>query len=332
MPNNPSAAKRMRQEQKRRLHNRRIKSHVKKQLTKARQAIDAPQGRIAFATDRDGTYEIYVMNVAGALQGTAGTNPRNLTHHPAYEWSPTWSPDGRMIAFESDRDGNNEIYVMNDDGSNPRRLTNNGVWDGEPAWSPDGRLIAFRSERDGNPKIYVMDADGSNPRRLTNNEQADDKFPAWSPDSHSLSFASNRTGKYQLYVMPVPEALTQVSSDGTNTRRLTNDSGDDEFSSWSHDGRLIAFVSNRDGNNELYVMPAPVAQAQVNADGTNPRRLTNNPADDNFPSWSPDGRFIAFQSARDGNNQIYVMNSDGTNPRRLTHTAGNDDFPAWAPR
>jgi len=87
---------------------------------------------------------------------------------------------GSRIAFESVRDGNGEIYVMDADGSNQTRLTNNPADDGSPAWSPDGSRIAFYSDRDGNYEIYVMDADGSNQTRITNNP-AGDAFLDWSP-------------------------------------------------------------------------------------------------------------------------------------------------------
>jgi Tol biopolymer transport system component len=91
--------------------------------------------------------------------------------------------DGTKIAFQSDRDGNFEIYVMDADGSDPVNLTNNPAYDAQPAWSPDGTRIAFHSYRDGNYEIYVMGADGSNPVRLTDNPEGDG-YPAWSPGSH----------------------------------------------------------------------------------------------------------------------------------------------------
>ena len=84
------------------------------------------------------------------------------------------------IAFMSDRDGNQEIYVMNADGSNQTRLTNNPGWDESPCFSPDGTKIAFESLRDGDPEIYVMNADGSNQTRITNNP-AYDGHPSWGP-------------------------------------------------------------------------------------------------------------------------------------------------------
>ena len=89
--------------------------------------------------------------------GSDGSNPRRLTYDSAWDGYPSWSPDGRHIAFASERDGNGEIYVMGSDGSNPRRLTYRWAADGLPSWSPDGRHIAFASERDGNGEIYVME-------------------------------------------------------------------------------------------------------------------------------------------------------------------------------
>lgn len=116
--------------------------------------------KIAFASTRDGNYEIYVMN-------PDGTNQTRLTNNNAEDAQPSWSPDGTKIAFDSYRDGNLEIYVMNTDGTGQTRLTNNPAIDGEPSWSPDGTKIAFASWRSGGSNIFVMNSDGSNPVQLT---------------------------------------------------------------------------------------------------------------------------------------------------------------------
>ena len=245
----------------------------------------SPDGsRLAFASERDGNREIYVMDADGQ-------NQTRLTDNDVWEWSPAWSPDGRLLAFVSERDGDFEIYVMDADGQNQTRLTDNGVWDGSPSWSPDGRLLAFVSRRDGNSEIYVMDADGQNQTRLTDNGVWDGS-PSWSPDGRLLAFVSKRDGNSEIYVM---------DADGQNQTRLTGYGVWDGSPAWSSDGSRLAFVSDRDGDFEIYVM---------DADGQNQTRLTPGYAIYGSPSWSPDGSRLAFVSDRDGDFEIYVMDAD----------------------
>jgi dipeptidyl aminopeptidase/acylaminoacyl peptidase len=145
-----------------------------------------------------------------------------LTDTPALNDSPTWSPDGRQIAFVSERDGNKEIYVMNADGSQPTRLTNNNTVDWFPKWSPDGKRIGFVSFRDGNLEIYVMNVDGSQPTRLTNTAGRDFP-PVWSPDGTQIAFNSERDGNYEIYLM---------KADGSLQTRLTTHQAADTFPAW----------------------------------------------------------------------------------------------------
>ena len=206
-------------------------------LTPLMIAVEA-QAQIAFMSNRDGhvhaihgwsTYEIYVMD-------NDGNNQRRLTNNPNDDNSPSWSPDGKRIAFESDRDGHGpfhfEIYVMDADGGNPQNLTNDPNSDSAPSWSPDGKRIVFASNRDGNRdgnrenyEIYVMDADGKNTRRLTNN-RVDDKSPSWSSDGKRIVFSSDKKGNHENYEIYVMDA------DGGNPRNLTNHPEDDEDPAW----------------------------------------------------------------------------------------------------
>jgi Tol biopolymer transport system component len=235
----------------------------------------------------------------------------NLSTGSIVASTPYVEPAGK-IAFESERDGNIEIYVMDADGSSQTRLTNNPTDDNDPAWSADGQKIAFDSNRDGNYKIYVMNADGSALTRLTDN-LTDDGFPTWSADGQKIAFMSARDGNDEIYVM---------NADGSAQTRLTTNQLKDGVPTWSKDGQKIAFVSLRDGNAEIYAM---------NADGSAQTRLTNNPAVDSYPTWSADGQKIAFYSNRDGNGEIYVMNADGGNPTRITNNEAEDGYPTWLP-
>ena len=216
------------------------------------------------------------------------------------------------IAFESTRNGNSDIYVINADGSDLRQLTSHPEWDHAPAWSPDGQRIAFHSLRDGNWEIYVMNADGSGVTRLTNQLERD-WLPSWSPDGKQIAFESHRDGNGNVYVM---------NADGTNVRRLTDHSDWDGWPTWSQHGWQIAFFSDRGANGDIYVMAS---------DGTNVTRLTDSPEWDEEPAWMPNGPRIAFSSARDGNREIYLMTADGEGLTRITDHPASDSKPAWSP-
>ncbi len=216
------------------------------------------------------------------------------------------------IAFESERDGNPEIYTMEPDASDQRRLTQNASADTDPAWSPDGTQIVFTSNRDGNDEIYKANADGSGQTRLTTSPGSDSN-PAWSPGGRNVVFVSRRDGQAEIYVM---------NADGTGQSRLTDNAAPDAVPAWSPDGSKIAFTSSRDGQAEIYVM---------NVDGSNQTRLTTDPGSDVSPAWSPDGSKIAFASNRDGNYEIYVMSPDGSRQTRLTRNLEIDLDPAWSP-
>lgn len=159
-------------------------------------AAPSGPGRIVFISDRDGNWQIYVMN-------TDGSNVTRLTNLPGIKESPVFSPDGGRIAFVSYVEGSDQIFVMNMDGSNVIRLTNPPGENGEPTFSPDGRRIAFSSFASGlsgyqmsTHQIYVMNVDGSNVTRLTNDPQGTGS-PSFSPTGQRIAF----TGDNQIYLM-----------------------------------------------------------------------------------------------------------------------------------
>ena len=243
-----------------------------------------------------------------------------LTNNNAIDSRPVWSHGGKSIAFASNRDGKNEIYVMDADGSNVKRLTNNLADDVNPMWSPDGRRILFDSERDGNREIYVMDADGGNQVRLTRNN-AVDSTATWSPDGNLIAFASNRdTGPpYNPYNLDI----YVMNADGSNVRRIVDDPEYDVSPQLSPDGRKLVFVTGRMGNFDVF---------EMNADGTGQRNLTpDNDKGDGAPIWSPDGNNIAFARRIDGKHQIFIMDAAGTNLKRVTNNAADNELPSWSP-
>ena len=193
--------------------------------------------------------------------------------HPAngdierHNFLPAFSPDGTRIAFNSNRDDNNDIYVANVDGSDVRRLTNNPAIDTSPTWSPNSQQIAFTSDRTGSPQIYVIGADGTGLRRLTYETYCD--RPTWSPPPFNEIAYSSKTG---------PGHDIKVIDLATNeVRQLTYGLGSNESPSYSPNGRHVAFMSTRgSGLKQIYT---------IGRDGNGLRRVTST-GNNEGPSWS----------------------------------------------
>ena len=175
-----------------------------------------------------------------------------------------------------------------------------------PAWSSDGKSLAFSSSRSGDAEIYAVDVAGGDLRRLTNSK-GPDVSPTWNPKTNAqIAWVSGRTGLPQIYTM---------ASDGTNVVRMT-DQGYAVSPSWSPNGQFLAFAWVRHygpgapGASDIYVMDVASKQWV---------QLTHDGGRNDFPSWSPDGRHIVFQSNRTGKTQIWSMLADGSQARQLTN-------------
>jgi TolB protein len=206
-------------------------------------AVFSPDGKhlllaIDNATPNQGDIDVHQLTLADKKLTPIAVTEGNLSHE---EW-PSWSPDGKRIAFTSTRDGNPELYVADADGKNRVRLTSDPAIDAHPCWSPDGRTIVFATNRWGDLELALIEADGSRLRRFTEGPGLDD-YPAYSPDGTRIAFTSNRGGALDIVVADV--------ATGTVTH-LTRDDAIDNFPSWTPDGR-ITFVSNRGDGFDVYV-------------------------------------------------------------------------------
>jgi hypothetical protein len=276
--------------------------------TEVAPSLPSLPGQIAFSSNREGNFEIYVQNGAG------GSLVR-LTNHPAVDTQPTWSPNGNRIAFTTNRDGNNEIYIMDANGSNPINISNHPGDDQYPTWSPDGGRIAFASNRDGNWEIYSVATDGSEMTNLTNNP-ADDFHPHWFRSSGLLTgeeiivFATNRDGNFEIY---------RMDPSGTDLVNISNHPWNDVHPAASRQGRTIAFVSDRDGPRNIFLM---------GVNGDSPINISNSGSEDLYPYWSPDDNWIIFASNR-GSADLYIIRPDGSSLTNFSNNPASEEFPAW---
>ncbi|MEP7286836.1 MAG: DPP IV N-terminal domain-containing protein [Chloroflexota bacterium] len=277
---------------------------------------------ITFTEQVDGKDDVFSVE-------SNGQNLRNLTNDPATDTDPVLSPNGKQIAFTSDRGkeaGQLEIYVMDADGSNVTRITRSGS-DGSatlPTWQPNGQTLTYfyRPTKDAKPEVHTVNADGLGEKPL---------LPAqnylgpvvWAPDGKRLAVVHSVDNRFELVV---------DNADGTMLPPLMlgstplPESSEPQFVltpyhfAWSPDSQKIAFEYNADGNYEIYVIDLNTLKI-INATGDG--------SGDRMPTWSPDGRSIAFITNRNLQYELYTMNPDGSNLTRLSMTGRDEINPLW---
>jgi Tol biopolymer transport system component len=263
---------------------------------------------LAYASDGvGGGLDVYVLP-SGVVE------PRRLTTTTLDEFSPSWSPGGRRVAYRVNprRSDVGDIWVMRTDGRGKRNLTRSPrVAEWSPAWSPDGRQIAYYSSL--GMDVWVMRADGTGRRNLTRRAGLDE-YPSWSPDGRRLAFGSHRDGQFEIYAM---------RADGSRQVNLTRNAAHDQWPAWSPDRRLIAFMSERDGSPDVFVMEP---------DGSNQRNLTGTPElEESHPAWLPDGRLTFTRHGETGPIEVWAVGADGLDAGRLVLSAEPVFVYAWKP-
>jgi TolB protein len=263
------------------------------------------------------------------------------------------------IAFVSERDGNEEIYLMKADGSEQTNLTKNPADDSYPAWSPDGKRLAFISNRGGRKAVWWMNADGSGVSEAWGAPDTTCCCPTWDPNGNIVAFSthtlpSTYEDHWQVHLLtavgtglisdgpggdyepafsgngnqlaftfipgPMGNYVYVMNIDGSARRKLTENFSNEP--AWSPDGRWIAFSAFRDNDWEIY---------RMKASGGSETNLTNHPASDNNAAWSPDSKLIAFDTDRGGQREIHLMNSDGGEPSNQIKEPAYGWNPAWQP-
>jgi Tol biopolymer transport system component len=267
--------------------------------------------QIVFVSKVDGDPEVVMLDPENG-------EITQLTNNSGRDFSPSWSPDRKRVAYLTDQSGSVEINLVNETDRSTTRLTDYGSEVQSVLWSPDSQRLAFVSSHEGNPEIYVMGAEGMDLTRLTFNS-AEDHLGDWSPDGEWLVFHSEGSG--------ADSGMWLRNPTGVNLIHLTR--GNDSDPVWSPDNQRIAFVRTQEDNQDIYIAEKP-------SDGTwrdeiKEVRLTQGSTREGSSVWSPDGKFLAFVSFRDGSAEIYSMRADGSQQERLTRNGADDLSPVWSP-
>lgn len=256
------------------------------------------QGILLYRSWMGDNFDLFVMDVQRGL-------PVNLTRSSSNEVAPGWSPDGEQIVYVSDDAAQDNIYFMRLETMQITRLPSNAHVIRSPMLSPDGEQIAYISVNSNAGDLLVSHVDGSDVRKLSFFGTSNDII-GW-VDDHYLAFASRDLNSQRLY-------LTHIHQH--DIEEIEREMVDELFRQGSPDGRYQVTANYHSGQRDLLVSSEAAHYAIV-------RHIEHD--------WSPDGRFLAFISDREGNPELYILDTDGSDLRRLTYTPGDESTISWKP-
>lgn len=225
--------------------------------------------------------------------------------------SPSWSPDGKRLAYVSFENKVPEIFIQEINTGQRRSVSRFQGINGAPAWSPDGKRLALTLSRQGNPDIYVLDIASGQARQVTRSFAIDTE-PAWTPDGKAIAFTSDRGGKPQVY---------QIPAGGGRPERLTYEGEYNARPAFSPDGKQLVFVNGHQGRYRVAIMELENKLLRVLTDGTL----------DESPSFAPNGGMLLYATRDRDRGLLAAVSVDGRVHQRLVPQAGDAREPAWSP-